>query len=71
MVREEIEALHRISDDYHTLYVPLADKFEEMCQVREPSYWIWDGIHPTEAGHGVIADPVSYTHLDVYKRQIL
>ena len=56
MVREEIEALHRISDDYHTLYVPLADKFEEMCQVREPSYWIWDGIHPTEAGHGVIAD---------------
>ena len=56
MVREEIEALHRISDDYHTLYVPLADKFEEMCQIREPSYWIWDGVHPTEAGHGIIAD---------------
>lgn len=55
MIREEIEALHRISEDYNTLYVPLLDKFEEMTKVREASYWIWDGVHPTEAGHGLIA----------------
>lgn len=22
----------------------------------EPAYWIWDGVSPTEAGHGIIAD---------------
>ena len=22
---------------------------------REPAYWIWDGTHPTEAGHALIA----------------
>ena len=25
----------------HDIFIPfVADKFEEMCQIREPSYWI-------------------------------
>ena len=38
------------------VFVPLQDKFNELCKVREPEYWVWDGIHPTVAGHQVIAD---------------
>ena len=38
------------------VFVPLQDKFHELCKVREPEYWVWDGIHPTVAGHQVIAD---------------
>lgn len=38
------------------VFVPLQNKFNELCKVREPEYWVWDGIHPTVAGHQVIAD---------------
>lgn len=55
MIEQEIEIMHRISEDYHTVYVPLLDRFDEAAQIRERSYWIWDGVHPTEAGHGLIA----------------
>lgn len=28
----------------------------EMARRYGPLYWIWDGIHPTEPGHQLIAD---------------
>jgi phospholipase/lecithinase/hemolysin len=29
--------------------------FDSLTQ-NNPSYWIWDGIHPTPAGHQRMAD---------------
>ena len=55
MIEQEIELMHRIAEDYNAVYVPLLRPFDEATKVREASYWIWDGIHPTEAGHGLIA----------------
>ncbi len=37
-------------------FVPLQAKFDALCAVQEPSYWLIDGVHPTAAGHQVIAD---------------
>ena len=37
------------------VFVPLQAVFDEAKTQREPSYWIWDGTHPTEAGHALIA----------------
>jgi len=34
---------------------PLQQKFNALCEKREASYWLWDGVHPTAAGHEVIA----------------
>ncbi|AEI43174.1 SGNH/GDSL hydrolase family protein [Paenibacillus mucilaginosus] len=48
-------AVKRIAGEYGLLFVPLQQRFDELSQVREPSYWIWDGIHPTVNGHGIIA----------------
>ena len=29
--------------------------FDELTK-QNPSYWVWDGIHPTAAGHQKMAD---------------
>lgn len=28
---------------------------DEACQRADASYWLWDGVHPTAAGHELIA----------------
>lgn len=38
------------------IFVPLQEKFNQLCNVREPSYWVWDGVHPTVCGHQILAD---------------
>ena len=48
-------AVARVAADYDAVFVPLQQKFIDLTAVREPSYWIWDGVHPTEAGHGILA----------------
>jgi len=45
----------KLSEDYGTIFVPLQDKFDERCAKFAPEYWCWDGVHPTENGHGLIA----------------
>ena len=49
------EETRRIAKDYDAVFVPLQEIFDTACQIREPSYWSWDGVHPTESGHGLIA----------------
>lgn len=44
-----------IADEFDAIFVPLQEMFDKACEKRETSYWIWDGVHPTEAGHGLIA----------------
>lgn len=40
---------------YSAMFVPLQDYFDEVCDKYGKSYWLWDDVHPTEAGHGLIA----------------
>jgi len=44
-----------IAKDYHAVYVPLQKAFDEACTKNQAEYWCWDGVHPTENGHGLIA----------------
>jgi lysophospholipase L1-like esterase len=37
-------------------FVPLQAVFNELAARTTPSYWAGDGVHPTPAGHEVIAD---------------
>ena len=52
-IQEKVQCL---ANRNGAVFVPLQDKFLELCKVREPEYWVWDGIHPTVAGHQIIAD---------------
>ncbi len=45
----------KIALDYNAVYVKLQTAFDEACKKAPVEYWIWDGIHPTVAGHEVIA----------------
>ncbi len=48
MVRE-------IAEEKNVFFLPLQKMFDELCEKAEPIHWIWDGIHPTESGHWMIA----------------
>ena len=47
-----------LSAEFNAMFVPLQTAFDEMALLSEAKYWIWDGIHPTEAGHALIAKEV-------------
>lgn len=44
----------KIACDYSLTFVPLQQKFDEACQKMPATYWTWDGVHPSHAGHELI-----------------
>lgn len=45
----------RIAQKYDLLFVPLQKIFDEAnADAPAPGYWLWDGVHPTAAGHDLI-----------------
>ena len=48
--------------------VPSPNSQDLQCQIQEVGHMIWGGRHFTSRGP-LESYPVSYTHLDVYKRQ--
>ena len=55
-VFERGECVRSISRDYDTLFVPLQQLFTDRRDNPEVRFWLSDGIHPTPAGHRLIAD---------------
>lgn len=54
-LRSEQKIVRRLAEEFDAVFVPLQAAFDEAMTLREPKYWIWDGTHPTEAGHALIA----------------
>jgi lysophospholipase L1-like esterase len=50
-----IEVVNSLSREFKTLYIDLDKIFSEASKVKEPSFWAQDGVHPTLAGHALIA----------------
>lgn len=44
-----------IAEKHGLPFIPLQEKFDEKCRLCDASYWLWDGVHPTAAGHELIA----------------
>ena len=57
MVKRLAEIVRDIARDYHLKTVEYDTMFRSLVQ-HEPrkGYWIWDGIHPTPAGHKRMSD---------------
>ena len=51
----KIQAVRRVANDYDALYIPLDGIFASASAYKEPSFWAADGVHPTPAGHALIA----------------
>lgn len=49
--------VRELAVEFDALLLPYDDMFERLIQTQPaPSYWLWDGIHPTAAGHRRMAN---------------
>ena len=55
-VGKRAEAVRRIARDYNLPLIPLWDLLNDACKLAPADFWLRDGVHPTEAGHALIAD---------------
>jgi lysophospholipase L1-like esterase len=53
---ERRAAAARVAAGARAAFIPLQTVFNEKVRVTPPQYWAADGVHPTAAGHAVIAE---------------
>jgi lysophospholipase L1-like esterase len=64
-VKENWEAYHSdivkrqavvktLAAQYNAVFIGLQEVFDKACKKAPADYWIWDGVHPTVAGHELI-----------------
>jgi acyl-CoA thioesterase-1 len=51
-----IDAVRRLALEFATDLIPLDGLFAQAATQASPSFWAADGVHPTLAGHQLIAD---------------
>lgn len=51
----KIQAIRKLAREFQTILIPYDGIFAEASTRQKPSYWLYDGVHPTEAGHALIA----------------
>jgi lysophospholipase L1-like esterase len=49
-------AARRVARAAHATFVPLQRAFDEAARHGGPQAWLFDGVHPTPAGHALIAE---------------
>ncbi len=50
-----IHAVRSLAREFNAVLVPMDGIFAAATSVREPAFWAADGVHPTPAGHALIA----------------
>lgn len=60
-------AVKQVAGETGSLFLPLQADFDAACAAADASYWLRDGVHPTPAGHQLIAD----RWLALFREQIL
>lgn len=48
-------AVKACAADYGTRFLPLQSLFDQACERAPAAFWAEDGVHPTPAGHSLIA----------------
>ena len=54
-VRLRAKSAKRIAEKHNLTFIPLQEQFDAMCEKCDVPYLLWDGVHPTAAGHELIA----------------
>lgn len=52
----KINVVRELAREFGALLVPLDGLFAQASMLAAPSYWAPDGVHPTPAGHALIAN---------------
>ena len=60
MWRERLEShqatVRDLARRFGAVHVPLKERFDAACRSAPPAHWLWDGVHPSAAGHELIAE---------------
>ena len=51
----KIQVVRDLARQYHALLLPLDGIFSSAATFKSPGFWTNDGVHPTPAGHALIA----------------
>lgn len=52
----KIQAARKLAREFGATYVPMDGIFASMCVKQQPEFWAGDGVHPSCAGHALIAE---------------
>jgi len=52
---QRIGVIGKLAKEFDALLVPMDRIFAEAAKIRGPAFWTADGVHPTPAGHALIA----------------
>jgi lysophospholipase L1-like esterase len=50
-----IAVVRSLADEFDAILIPMDGIMNAATETREPSFWAPDGVHPTPAGHALIA----------------
>lgn len=53
-VKKRAQRAKSVAEKYNLPFVELQDKFEQVAEKTETTYWLVDGVHPTAMGHELI-----------------
>ncbi|MBQ2613708.1 MAG: SGNH/GDSL hydrolase family protein [Clostridia bacterium] len=53
-VEEKAAAVKRVAEKNGLPFIPLIKKFDDAAKIMPDTYWVADGLHPTQAGHELI-----------------
>ena len=53
-VRKRAEKAKKVAEKYNLTFVELQSIFDKATEIKEDTYWLKDGVHPTEMGHELL-----------------
>ena len=56
LINQYQQQVKQLAAEFDAVFVPLQEMFNEACKRADAEYWIYDGVHPTAAGHRLIAE---------------
>jgi len=54
-VKKRQAVVAKLASKYHLPLIHYQEIFDEACKKAPADHWSWDGVHPTYAGHGLMA----------------
>jgi lysophospholipase L1-like esterase len=51
----KIDVVRKLAIEYNALLIPFNGIFAQAATRRDPAFWAADGVHPTQAGHALVA----------------